>query len=233
MKERHKQKERLRRALEKHTKELLKMVSAFPNDFLPKDILIFIYGCIITDYEQLSKLCPNNQQHIDAIKCHATTREDIVRKTEDTQYAELKNISQINESHQYIHLLRHFLQKSLKRHNITTIQHDHYNQLINELTTQLTVNNHTLSAKNACEIKKNKLAIHHYELAKQLLLQETPRAYKESIQIINTKMEPLLEIVANEEIEQQNADDERNKDATNEWDSFEADSGWKKKNIYD
>lgn len=232
--ERHKKKERLQRALLKRGKELLQMVSIFPNNFLPKELLVFIYRCIIDAYEQLSKLYPDDNQYIEAIKVRSAQLENIIRKSDESKCPDLQSVAQINELRQYLNLLGGFLQKSFKRNHITSKQHSHYRQLIKELIIRLAVNNYTISAKQALDIQKIKLSIHYYDLAKKLLIRETPSNYKETIQMINSRMESLLEM---EKAEQQalaaeiNREEESEED--NEWNEFEEESDWKKKNFYD
>jgi hypothetical protein len=56
---RKRERTRLFNALEKRSKELLQMLNAFPPHFLPKDISVFLYRCIVDVFEQLSKLEPS------------------------------------------------------------------------------------------------------------------------------------------------------------------------------
>jgi hypothetical protein len=237
--ERQREKERLHRALEKRAKELLQMVSAFPDNFLPKELLVFIYRCIIDAYEQLTKLKPAEIQYVDSLKMHSLQLETVVRNTSSHKVEDLQSLTQINELRQYLNLVGGFLQKSAQRNHITHKQHLYYRQLVKELMIRLAVNNYSASAKQALEVQKNKLAIHYYELARKLLIRETPNGYKESIQKINLRLEPLREMEGIEpDIQTEvsaNTDgaapaEEQEKD---EWNDFKEDTEWKKKNVYD
>lgn len=234
--ERKQEKDRLHRALSKRAKELLQMISAFPDNFLPQELVVFIYRCIIDAYEQLTKLSPSETQYIEALKIHSSQLEGIIRKQSSGSAEDLQSSAQINELRQYLNLLSGFLQKSMQRSHITQKQHAHYRLLVKELIIRLAINNYMISAKQSLDIKKTKLAIHYYDLAKKLLVRETPSHYKERIEKINAHLKPLLEM---EEIMQaeQNAlkaeESEEDKGEKSEWDEFEDKDGWKKKNVYD
>ena len=51
MSDKKQEKDRLHRALQKRAKELLQMISVFPDDFLPQEIKVFIYRCVIDAYQ--------------------------------------------------------------------------------------------------------------------------------------------------------------------------------------
>ncbi len=236
--EKKQEKDRLQRVLAKRAKDLLQMISVFPENFLPKEIIVFIYRCIIDAFEQLTKLAPTEAQYIEGLKVHSAQLEAIIRKPDTQKTEDIQNTAQINELRQYLNVLNGFLEKSVKRSHITQKQYGHYRLLIKELIIKLAVNNYILSAKQSLEIGKPKLALHHYELAKKLLTKETPTHYKDKIKSINTAMEPLIQ----QEQAQQAAESAQTAQAQSEaaengedgeWSSFNEDAGWKKKNVYD
>jgi hypothetical protein len=232
------EKERLQRALSKRAKELLQMASAFPENFLPKELLVFIYRCIIDAFEQLTKLNPSDGQFIDALKLHSLQLETVIRKPETSKTVELHSITQINELRQYLNLLGAFLQKSMERNHITPKQYSHYRHLLKEVIVKLAVNNYMIAAKQALETQKTKLSIHYYDLAKKLLIKETPSHYKEALEKITIALEPLLQMEQIERAAQDNDEPSSNAAAkvTNdkdEWKDFEDKGDWKKKNVYD
>jgi len=238
--ERKLERQRLQRALNKRAKELLQAISVFPDDFLPKELIVFLYRSIIDAYEQLTKLDPSNKSYIEALQIYTVQLEAAIRKVESQKAHELPNAAQINEFKQYLNLIGNFLQKSMQRGSVSQKQHAHYRLLLKELVIGLTVNGHTLSARQAIEMQKSKLALHHFELAKKLLTKESPAGFQEQLLAINTAMEPLIiqskaedallrEQNKNPHSDEENQDDEEK----DEWDAFKEDSGWKKKNIYD
>ena len=87
---------------------------------------------------------------------------------------------------------------------------------------------------------KSRLALHHYDLAKKLLTKESPSGFTEKVHKIDTAMAPLLaqceaedDAVAEQGRNPHSADSAQEAEEQDEWNAFEEDSGWKKKNIYD
>jgi hypothetical protein len=237
--ERKLERERLQRALNKRAKELLQAISVFPEDFLPKELIVFLYRSIIDAYEQLTKLDSSNKDYVEGLQIYTVQLESSIRKPETQKVNDVQSAAQINELKQYLNLIGNFLQKTMQRGLITQKQHAHYRLLLKELIVSLTVNGHTISARQSIEIQKTKLALHHYELAKKLLTKESPAGFKDRVAKINAAMEPLLLLQTTEETElrQQNknpySDDSQGDDGNSKWDGFKEDSGWKKKNVYD
>ncbi len=233
--ERQQERDRLQRVLAKRAKDLLQMISVFPPHFLPKELQVFIYRCIIDAYEQLTKLDGSSSEHIESLKVHSAQLENTVRTPERKHTEDLQSTTQINELRQYLNLLNGFLQKSLQRQHITGKQHSHYRMLIKELIIRLAINNYMISAKQSLDIHKTKLALHYYDLAKKLLIKETPTDFQKKIEKINLAIQPLLEREAEEATMQAMAAPDTNDEEgeQKEWQEFEEEAGWKKKNIYD
>lgn len=231
MKEKKAEKDRLHRALKKRAKTLLQMIAIFPDDFLPKELQIFIYRCIIETYENLTKLEPNENQYIDGLKMHSAQMEATMRKPESRKNLNLQNAAQLNELRRYLNMMGEFLQRSVKRKMITTKQYSHYRLLIKSLIAGLAVDNYCIAARQAVEIGKVKLAIHYYTLAKQLLIKETPSGYQEQIKGIDEALAPLMESQVDEGVISEVAEPENQEES--EWAEFEEESDWKKKNVYD
>ena len=234
---RQQEKDRLIRALSKRAKELMQILSVFPDEFLHKELKVFVYRCVIDAYQQLTKLVPEQTEHVDSLKAYSAQLDVIIRKPENKANIRLQSAAQINELRQYLGLLGRFLQTSLQRNNITQKQFGHYRLLIKGLNTKLAVDGYTLSAKQALEIQKNKLAIHYYQLGKKLLTQETPPGFKEQLQEINTRLAPLLEQENIEEsVKETGATQQvitQDNDEDKQWAEFQEDQDWKKKNVYD
>jgi len=237
--ERKLERDRLQRALDKRAKELLQAITVFPEGFLPKELEVFLYRCIIDAYEQLTRLAPSEQSYVEALQIHTGQLESSLRKPEGQKVDDLQSTSQISEFKQYLNLIGNFLQKSVQRGQITQKQHAHYRLLLKELVVVLTVNGHTISARQSIEMQKPKLALHYYDLAKKLLTKETPNGFMEKVQKLNTRMQPLLELVQAEEAERREenknpySDGQEPDEEKSQWDTLEPDSEWKKKNVYD
>jgi hypothetical protein len=237
--ERKLERERLQRALNKRAKELLQAIAVFPENFLSKELIIFLYRSIIDAYEQLTKLDASSKTYVEALQTYTAQLEAATRKPDNQQVENIQSPAQINELKQYLNLIGNFLQKTMQRGRLTQKQHTHYLQLLKDLVISLTVNGYTISARQSVEMQKTKLALHHYDLAKKLLIKESPTGFQARIAKINAAMEPLLLLQATEETEVQEGnknpytDDNPDDEDKGKWSEFEEDSGWKKKNIYD
>jgi len=231
--ERQREKARLQRVLDKRATDLLQMTSAFPPHFVPKELMIFIFRCIIDAYEQLTKLDNSNAQYVESLTLHTAQLENTIRTPERVHTEQLQSATQINELRQYLNLLNGFLQKSLQRQQISTKQYGHYRTLIKELIVRLAINNYMLSAKQALDTQKHKLALHYYDLAKKLLVKESPTDYQKNIEKINLAIAPLLQMEAEEEALDITEEPGDAASSEKEWDEFKEDDMWKKKNVYD
>lgn len=237
---RKKEKARLKRALDKRSKDLVQMLNAFPPYFLPKDLQVFIYRCIVDVFEQLSKLEPNEQHYIDSYTLYTSQMETAARETHRQSETNIQSSSQINELRQYLNYLGRFVQRWMQRGNISSKQYGHYKTLIKTMITKLMVDNYMLSAKAAMDIQKHKLAAHYYTLAKNLITKEgLLSGNKERLQIINQELSSLKKRIAEEEAEQaelarqQSEENSEQNETEEQWGKFQEDADWKKKNIYD
>jgi len=235
---------RLKRALEKRSKDLVQMLTAFPPNFLHNDLQMFLYHCIIDVFEQLSKLVPEESEHLENFTLYTSNMETAARTPQAQSQASIQNSSQINELRQYLNYLGRFIQKWLQRGNINSKQYAHYKMLLKNIINKLMVDNYSLSAKSAVDIEKYKLAAHYYMLAKNLITKEGLIAsHKERLVLINQELVILnkhLKAEAEKQAEldgikyEEENDNAENKDENSQqWQQFEKDEEWKKKNVYD
>jgi hypothetical protein len=236
--QRTKEKMRLRRALDKRASDLVQMLNAFPANFLPRDLQVFLYRCIVDVYEQLSKLAPSEAEYMENFQAYTSHMENSMRAPKLTTDVNLQNPAQINDIRQYLNYLGRFLQKWMQRGNISQKQYNHYKDLLKKLATQLMVDNYTLSAKQALQIEKPKLAIHHYLLAKSLLAKEDLIVSKQSrVSFVEAELKTLEEqvrledeaegiVASTEEVDEASAEDRQ-------WQKYDEQANWKKKNFYD
>lgn len=235
---RQKEKARLHRALEKRSKELVQMLNSFPANFLPRDLSVFLYRCIVDVYEQLSKLMPEETEFIENFKLYTGQMESAMRTPATNTSVTFTNSSQINEVRQYLNYFGRFLQTWMQRGNISSKQYGTYKGLIKQLVVQLMVDNYVLSAKQSTQMDKPKLAIHYYMLAKNLITKEGVAASRKGhLALIEEELSSLEKRVAEEARTGEGSVEEvpqvEENEEESQWKQFEEDSGWKKKNIYD
>lgn len=237
---RKKEQMRLHRALDQRAKDLTQMINAFPPQFLPQELSVFLYRCLVDTYEQLSKLSPDNPEYLEQFKIHTAQMEAIMRVPKERSDVSLNSTSQINEIRQYLNHLGRFIQKWMQRGNISSKQYSGYKDILKKLITQLMVDNYSISAKQAVQMGKEKLAVHYYMLAKNLLTKEGIIASKKDrLEKINQRLSELeRKLEMQEEAEGKSAKEEKAvKAASNSDDKeckgFDEDDDWKKKNVYD
>lgn len=234
---RQREKARLFNALQKRSKELLQMLNAFPPHYLPKDLSVFLYRCIVDVFEQLSKLEPDRPEFLEQLKLYTTTMETTVRQPVNDSQVRLQSTTQINEIRQYLNYLGRFMQKWVQRGNLSNKQHEAFQVTLKNLITKLMIDNYMLSATKSLEISKNKLAAHYFILAKKMITKEgLASAQKDNLIHINQELLRLKEVLKleDEAAGTVKADiDTSTTDNDDEWNALEDKDDWKKKNIYD
>ncbi len=237
---RKKEKMRLHRALDKRSADLIQMLNAFPPNFLPQDLQIFLFRCIVDVFEQLSKLAPEKEEYLEQFKVYTTHMESALRAPKNNAEVNLQSSAQINEIRQYLNYLGRFMQRWMQRGNLSTKQYSGYKELLKNLIAKLMVDNYVLSAKQAVQIEKHKLAVHYYMLAKNILTKEGLAAgNKGRLTFINEELSTLEKRVKEEEQAEakntasENGEQEQEGEDAKAWQKYSEDEDWKKKNVYD
>jgi hypothetical protein len=234
---RKRERKRLLSALEKRSKELLQMLNTFPPHFLPKEISVFLYRCIIDVFEQLSKLEPRRTEFLEQFMLYSATLETTIRQHVNTHKVHLQSTTQINEIRQYLNYLGRFMQKLVQRGNLSNKQYAVYKVILKNLVTKLMIDNYMLSAKKSLDIEKNKLAVHYLTLAKDIIIKEgLVSTQKDNIDHINEELLRLNELLKLEDEAAGKVQvdiDTRVKADDNQWNAFESNDDWKKKDVYD
>ena len=234
---RKRERARLLNALKKRSKELLQMLNAFPPNFLPKEISVFLYRCIVDVFERLSKLEPAQPEFLEQFMLYTATMETTIRQPINTHKAHLQSTTQINEIRQYLNYLGRFMQRWVQRGNLSNKQYATYQLILNNLVTKLMIDNYMLSATKSLDIGNNKLAVHYLTLAKDIIIKEgLANTQKDSIAHINAELMRLHELLRIEDeaaSKVQVSIDTQAKTEDDDWNAFESDDGWKKKDVYD
>ena len=234
-----KERARLHKALEKRVAHLVQMLNSFPPHFLPKDLTIFLHRCIVDTYEQLSKLLPDEPEYLDNFKLYTAQMETFIRSANDKSNAiTFQNTNQINEIRQNLNLLGRFLQTWAKRGNLSQKQYGTYKEQVKKLVIQLMVDNYILSAKQARQMEKEKLSMHYYMLAKNLITKEgLVSGRKQRLEAIDEELSHLQQAIAAKAISESGmtstTSSTEDSDDNKAWGQFQEDADWKKKNIYD
>lgn len=229
------EKARLIRALSKRASDLIQMVNGFPDNFLGRDLSVLLFRNIVDVFEQLSQLDSNETQYIENFKFYTKKMEEAqkISKTQEAA-ATILSGSQINETRQYLNFLNRFLQKWAQRGNISQKQHSVYKDQIQKLNAQLKVDSYMMMAAQARETEKPKLAIHYYQLAKNLITEEGLSNVKQR-QLMSIE-ETLPRLMAEMEQQAQSQPEKENTESPEDegWAEYEEEEeSWKKKRVYD
>ena len=244
------QKRRIRRqrllvALKARRNAFRDLATGFPKGFLPPDLNNLLYRSLVDTCEHLAQLEPKDPQHSEQLTFYATQLESQANSTNQPK-VRLDNPEQIREARQLLQELHKFIAQQTALKLISNIQAEAYNDQVKRLVLQMGVDSHIINARQAQQVGKPRLAIHHYQLARKLLASENAgHGYDKQIAQLDTVISKLQEKANNSpETDTPTTDSSSpagdNKSApadtnvSKEWQRFdEENEKWKKKKIYD
>ncbi|WP_096087607.1 hypothetical protein [Agaribacterium haliotis] len=216
------------------------MLNGCPDGFLPKELLMLIQRSLIDVTEQLSKLEPGEAVHAQELQTASSQLANAQREQgrADTQQVTLSTAQQIKDVKMSLEELHRFVFNLEGRAQLNRNQADAYRSQIKQLVLQATVDGYVLQGQTAQSSQKTKLAMHYFDLARQLMQREGHIGNYQARITQVTKILDELEQTLQEEIAagQHVANIEEENELEDEWSKFEndsADSQWKKKQIYD
>lgn len=233
LEKRRKRRQRLLTALKHRQRNFKFMASGFPPGFLTKDLTLIIYRALLDACEQLSRLEPKDPSYNEDYSYFSSELESIKQQPQ-SERARLENPQQMGEIKQLLQDLYRFIAHQTERGNLTQTQGQAYKEQIKRLALQASVDAHAVNARQAQAAGKPRLAVHHYNLARKLLLKEDGgQGYQKQVAQLTevvTKLEQQLEQHPGTEQEPGAAPEEQK-----EWEQFseETSGGWKKKQLYD
>lgn len=232
------QRQRLITALRARRNSFRDLATGFPNGFLSNDLSAFLYRSLIDACEQLVRLEPKEPTHAEQLNLYTNL---LTAQKENTpqQRVRLDNPEQIKEARGLLQELYKFVMQQASLQLINQVQADAYTDQIKRLVLQMSVDGHVFNARQAQQVGKPRLAIHHYNLARKLLLGENGghNFDKQIAQMddIVKQLEAKLTLADKAApTPQTDKDTEADPLATKEWEQFSEDaSKWKKKQVYD
>jgi len=228
------QRQRILMALKTKQRNFVHLINGFPPNFLAPDLLALVYRALIDTCEQLSKIEPKDQRHLDEITLY-TNQLDALPKTSPAQRPRVENPQTMKEIRQHLLELQQFLIQQETVKIINKVQFSAYIDQIKRLNLQMSVDAHLYQAKQAQQAGKLRLAIHYFTLAKKMLTAENAsRAYDKQItqleSIIN-KLDEKAQISGEQEEAPPNT---LPTESAKEWENFKPPTdNWKKKQVYD
>lgn len=225
-----KQRQRLLTALRLRCKDFKFMVSGFPDGFLPKDLHILVYQCLVETCGRLCELEPGDKSHQDDLALFTQQLSEARQRPGNSPKRKaLTSPAQVKEVTTLLQVLHNFIAQQQQRGLINDLQAQQHASQIKQLTVQITVDSHLLSARHALNHQKHRLAIHFYTLAKKLLAKESGEVnYQKQILQLNGAIAKLEQLLA-----EQPASETQPVQGSSEWAEFEKESAWQRKTLYD
>ncbi len=233
------QRQRLITALRARRNAFRDLATGFPNGFLSNDLTALLYRALIDGCEQLASLDPEDPSHLEQLNLYTSL---LAAQKENTaqQRARLDNPEQIKEARGLLQELYKFVMQQSALNLINPVQTEAYTDQIKRLVLQMTVDGHIFNARQAQQIHKTRLAIHHYTLARKLLLTENAsHGFDKQIAQLDAVIAKLEEKAIQAGESPSAKPDEKHTDQNSvtgnkEWEKFEKNNEqWKKKQIYD
>ena len=231
-----KQRQRLVMALKQRASNFAYMIDGFPTDFLTKDLTVLVFRCLMDVYEQLAKLDPAEDSHISALERYREAMAKALERTDSGKRVQLAGLQQIKDVRLHLQELHSFVEKLLQKRALTGAQAKAYSKQIQKLILQITIDAYLMSARQAEQGGKQRLALHHYTLARKLLVRENiDKAYSKHIAQIEAVIQELEKHLLEEAKAPKTAvPTGPAPTASREWDEFEnQEASWKKKTVYD
>lgn len=221
LQERQAQRHQLIVALRARRNNFCDLSDSLPKGFLNQELSQLLYQAIIETCEHLSRLEPKEPQHREILAEYHSRQTQAPGASPER--SRLGNPAQMREARHLLQELLGYVQQRAQANHLSQAQALAYSQQIKQLAMQITLDNHIFNAKQAQQIGKPRLAIHHYGLAKKLLTSnKNAQSFAKQITQLDSHIQRL------QEQNQQTPDENTN----TQWDQF-ADEDWKKKQLYD
>jgi hypothetical protein len=229
----NKEKRRLENALQSRVRSFDHMLSSLPSGLLSNDLKMLVCKSLLQVYEQLQQLQPKITAHKSAANAVNNQLEELKAAGNSAQVIpELNNPAQIKEVQQDLTALFNFIARLRANNRISDSQAHNYATQIRRLMLKTSLDLLNEQARQALQVSKLKLAVHHYHTAVEKIRKENESEYFKKH--LNTYASRIAEIEQQiqERDEQQQARIDKNKDAWDEALSDDKDP-WKKNTVYD
>lgn len=223
------QRQRLVTALKTRERNFKHMTSGLPVGFLPPELGSLVYRALITTAEELLRLEPHNSTHKVDVALYNTELATL-KQSPPLQRVKLENLEHIKEIRQQLQELHRFILSQEASKHINQVQAAVLNDQVKRLILQITIDALTLQARQAQQLGKPRLAIHHLIQAKKTMeADNSNHQYDKFIQKISQRIETLEQQTASPS----HTDNAEQEPVSKEWESFSEEDNWKKKQIYD
>lgn len=237
------QRQRLITALRARRNSFRDLATGFPAGFLSTELAALLYRALIDCCEQLSRLEPKDPTHTEQFNLYTNLLATQKDNTQQTR-VRLDNPQQIKEAHSLLQELHKFVMQQSALQLINQIQTEAYVDQINRLVLQMSVDGHVFNARQAQQVGKARLAVHHYTLARKALAAENGgHGFDKQIAQLDSMIAKLQEKAdatpegaegTEAAVTPTQAKPAAADGSSKEWKQFnEENEKWKKKQIYD
>ncbi len=227
---------RLLTALKARSRSFQYMLSGFPPGFLTPELTHLVQKSLAEVSEQLSKLEPENPQHMQILQEMSTLMAESHRSNDETKSASIDNPAQIKEVRACLEELHKFVFRLEEKRSIEKTQAQVYRTQIRQMVLRLSVDSYWLHGSQARQAGKLKLAIHYFDLAKNLIIKENQHgAFRKKLEQLEEGLKILHERVSEGSGAPPSAKAGDDDSVQDEWDKFTENQqdDWRKKNVYD
>lgn len=230
------QKTRAIQAMQARARNFRYILTGIPPDFLTKDLTLLVQNSLIDVLESLTKLEPK----VDTYKAELATlvqQKNALQNQADTSAnGTIDNPQQIKEVKACLEELYKFIFHLEEKRTFTREQADNYRARVKQLVLQLTIDSYVIHGRGAKDKGKLQLAMHHFQLALNLMLKERKQGnFEGRIAQLEAVIEDLqAQLKEQNEEEAPQIKENSGDDANEEWADFgKENADWKKKQIYD
>ncbi len=232
------QRKRLLAALKSQARSFQFILSGCPEGFLSRELKTLVLRSLIDVCEQLSRLEPKENVHIQNIQVFNDQLAQTQRDTGETTAKAIESPQQIKEIKMSLEELHRYIHSLEQQARLNKAQADGFRAQIRLLVLQVTVDGYVINGEIARQSGKARLAQHYYELARRLLERDGKPGQKEDkLARFDAIIEELMAAASEEEAEAGTSDEDAELQAEldQEWDKFANDNEdiWKKKQVYD
>lgn len=231
LEKRRQHRQRLLTALKHRQRNFKFMISGLPEGFLTKELTLIVYRTLLDACEQLSRLEPKEPGHLRDFNLYSAELEELKHRP-SAKRTPATNPEQAAEIKRLLQELYRFVSAQTDKGNLSSAQGQTCKEQIKRLALLVSVDAHISQARQAQAAGKPRLAIHFYNLAKKRITQESGgQAHQQQLSQINNVIAKLENQMAQSAPE--SSDTPPPLEDQKEWEEFEQEDGWKKKQIYD
>jgi len=164
------EKRRIVAGLERHAVHIQELLSGFPQGYLTKELVAFLYDNLLETYEKLEQLDPHST-HQENLEKYNNNKKALIESDYLVQRrAVFATLQEVKEMKQRLRDLLIIIAGAVQNHTLSGAQANQFKQYLSKAMLSINLNTYRLAALQAESADKLPIAIHYYEQAKKLLI---------------------------------------------------------------